>query len=125
AVVRDGVVGARQLVSGASDVVPGGRRAVHVTVKDGFQPPLGAVVDVLAAYDPAIAAGAGMTARAALVARGARVLALATPTPGTDGSALGSGNAEGTAGSGETVLVTTAPPRSDRPAAAPHLALPP
>jgi len=106
ALLRDDVVGARHLVSGASDVVPDGRRAVHVTVKDGFQPPLGAVVDVLAAYDPAIAAGAGTTSRATVVARGARVLALAAPTPGTDGSAIGSGNADGTAGSGVTVLVT-------------------
>ena len=31
---------------------PLGDRAVHVAPKDGFRPPLGAVVDVLAAFDP-------------------------------------------------------------------------
>jgi Flp pilus assembly protein CpaB len=106
ALLRDDVVGARHLVSGASDVVPGGRRAVHVTVKDGFRPPVGAVVDVLAAYDPAIAAGGGSAGRATVVARGARVLALAAPTPGTGDALTDGSNADGMSGSGVTVLVT-------------------
>jgi Flp pilus assembly protein CpaB len=106
ALLRDDVISARHLVSTAGDVVPSGRRAVHVNVKDGFQPPVGAVVDVLAAYDPAIAAGAGTAAQATVVARGARVLALTGPAPGTDGSGVGGGNADSTIGSGVTVLVT-------------------
>ena len=30
---------------------------MHVVVKDGFQPPVGSVVDVLATYDPSLATG--------------------------------------------------------------------
>ncbi len=103
ALLRDDVVGARHLVADASDAVPDGRRAVHVVVKDGFQPPVGAVVDVLAAYDPAIAAGAGTPGRATVVARGARVLALASP-PADLPAATGE-NAD-PAGPGVTVLVS-------------------
>jgi len=68
ALLRDDVVGARHLVArdragtegpGIDGIVPVGRRAVHVLVKDGFQPPVGSVVDVLATYDPSIATGSG------------------------------------------------------------------
>jgi Flp pilus assembly protein CpaB len=100
--LRDDVVGARHVVSGASGLIPDGRRAVHVVVKDGFQPPVGAVVDVLAAYDPATGAGAGTAGRATVVARGARVLALAGGSPG-DTASTGGGD---TSGAGVTVLVT-------------------
>lgn len=103
ALLRDDVVGARHLVTDASDAVPDGRRAVHVVVKDGFQPPVGAVVDVLAAYDPAIAAGTGSAGRASVVARGALVLALAVP--GGDVSTGGTESSD-TTGAGVTVLVT-------------------
>jgi Flp pilus assembly protein CpaB len=107
ALLRDDVVGARHLVSGASGAVPDGRRAVHVVVNDGFQPPVGAVVDVLAAYDPAIATGAVTPGRATVVARGARVLALAGTSPDDDASTAGGGSGSGdTTGAGVTVLVT-------------------
>jgi Flp pilus assembly protein CpaB len=109
--LRDDVVGARHLVSGASDAVPDGRRAVHVVVKDGFQPPVGVVVDVLAAYDPAIAAGAGTAGRATIVARGARVLALAGASPSDDTASAGGGD---TTGAGVTVLVTEESPTRPR-----------
>jgi Flp pilus assembly protein CpaB len=107
ALLRDDVLGVRHLVSDASDAVPAGRRAVHVVVKDGFQPPPGAVVDVLAAYDPAIATGAGATGRATVVARGARVFALAgAPAPDAAAATGGSSGSGDTTGAGVTVLVT-------------------
>ena len=70
ALLRDDVVGARHLVAGVNGIVPVGRRAVHVVVKDGFQPPLGSVVDVLATFDPS-STGAGTPGRATIVAHGA------------------------------------------------------
>ena len=101
--LRDDVVGARHLVAAGNGVVPPGRRAVHVVAKDGFQPPPGSVVDVLATYDPTISTVSGSPGQATLVARGAQVLALAgTPqTGGTSAPADGSGS-----GSGVTLLVT-------------------
>ena len=57
ALLRDEAVSARHLVADANGVVPVGHRAVHVVVKDGFQPPLGSVVDVLATFDPASTSG--------------------------------------------------------------------
>ena len=101
ALLRDDVVGARHLVTATDGVVPEGRRAVHVVVKDGFQPPVGSVVDVLATYDPSIAAGTGAAGQATIVARGAAVLALAGAPAGAD-----------TTGSGVTLLVTEAEARS-------------
>jgi Flp pilus assembly protein CpaB len=80
--------------------VPLGERAVHVLVKDGFEPPIGTVVDVLATFDPSIAVAAASAGEATVVARGARVLALAA-TPRDDSSA-----SEDSAGSGVTLLVT-------------------
>src|SRR5262245_3815610 len=106
ALLRDEVVGSRHLVSSASGEAPDGRRAVPDVVKDALQPPAGAVVDVLAAYDPAIATGGGATSRATVVARGARVLALADASAPDDAS-IGGGSATGDAtGAGVTVLVT-------------------
>jgi Flp pilus assembly protein CpaB len=106
ALLRDDVLTARHLVSGTSGAIPDGRRAVHVVVKDGFRPPVGAVVDVLAAFDPAIATMAGAPGRAAVVARGAQVLALSSAPPGEDAGALGGSSAADTTGAGVTVLVT-------------------
>jgi Flp pilus assembly protein CpaB len=72
ALLRDDVVGARALTSadrrGLDAVIPPGKRGIHVVVKDGFRPPIGAVVDVLAALDT--------DTTATLVATGAQVLAL-------------------------------------------------
>jgi Flp pilus assembly protein CpaB len=98
--LRDDVVGARHLVTAGNGIVPPGRRAVHVVVKDGFQPPPGSVVDVLATYDPTISTVSGSPGQATLVARGAQVLALAgAPQTGDTGAP-----ADG--GSGVTLLVT-------------------
>jgi pilus assembly protein CpaB len=120
ALLRDDVVGDRHLVAaegsraataggeepgpGINGVVPAGRRAVHVVVKDGFAPPIGAVVDVLATFDPSIAVGAGSPGRATVVARGARVLA----GIGTAQSSGSGTDASGTSGSGVALLVTEA-----------------
>jgi pilus assembly protein CpaB len=109
AMLRDDVVGARHLVKGFAAgtnapglgaIVPLGERAVHVLVKDGFEPPVGAVVDVLATYDPSIPVAAASAGEATVVARGARVLALAA-TPRDDSSASGDST-----GAGVTLLVT-------------------
>jgi Flp pilus assembly protein CpaB len=118
ALLHDDVVGARHLAPGADGrggaginaVVPAGRRAVHVLIKDGFQPPPGAVVDVLATYDPASTDVAGPAGQASVVARGAQVLALAGTTPAATGGDT-SGSDE-TAGAGVTLLVTEAEARA-------------
>jgi Flp pilus assembly protein CpaB len=95
---RDDVIRAVHLASrdrtGLDGIVPVGRRAVHVAIKDGFRPRMGAVVDVLAAFDPALG-GPGTRHTAITVARGARVL-------GVDDVAQS--GAEG--GAGVTLLVT-------------------
>jgi Flp pilus assembly protein CpaB len=94
----DDVVRAAHLATadrhGLDAVVPVGRRAVHLVVKDGFRPPIGAVVDVLASFDPASAVVAGARGRATTVAAGALVLAV------DDASDAGTN-----AGSGVTLLV--------------------
>ena len=118
AMLRDDVVRSRHLVSdggggrGAAinGVVPAGRRAVHIVVKDGFQPPVGSVVDVLATYDPSLARVAGSPGQATVVASGARVLALAGPAVDS-GSAVDPGSVD-TTGAGVTLLVTEAEARS-------------
>jgi pilus assembly protein CpaB len=114
ALVRDDVVSARHLVRaddpGINGVVPAGHRAVHVIVKDGFQPPVGAVVDVLATYDPSLASVAGSPGKATIVASGARVLALGGSTQSADTGATGAGS--DTTGSGITLLVTEDEARS-------------
>ncbi len=107
ALLRDDVVSARHLVAGINGIVPAGRRAVHVDVKDGFQPPVDAVVDVLATFDPSLAAGAGTAGRASVVASGAQVVALAGVTASGTSDAGGS-TGTGSSGAGVTLLVTEA-----------------
>jgi Flp pilus assembly protein CpaB len=99
--LRDEAVGARHLVTRAGGIVPEGGRAVHVVVKDGFQPPVGSLVDVLATYDPSIAT-AGAPGQATVVARAARVLVLAGTAP--------NGTSDGS--TGVTLVVTEAEARS-------------
>jgi Flp pilus assembly protein CpaB len=60
--------------SGVDGVVPDGSRAVHLTPADGFCPARGAIVDVLAAFDPTAVVVDGARASAVIVASGARVL---------------------------------------------------
>ena len=62
--------------SGVDGIVPEGDRAVHVTPADGFRPPRGAIVDVLAAFDPTAVVVDGARASAVIVAGGARVVAV-------------------------------------------------
>ena len=81
--------------TGLDGIVPVGRRAVHIRVGDGFRPAVGAVVDVLAAFDPALGAD-GPRNEASAVAVGARVLAVDDPAAsGPEG------------GPGVTLLVTS------------------
>ena len=100
-VLRDAIVFAHHLAaanrSELDSVIPVGDRAVHVTPKDGFSPPLGAVVDVLAAFDPTAVKVEGAGDAAVIVASGARVL-------GIDSDA-GNGD-RNDAESGVTLLVT-------------------
>ncbi len=105
AVLRDDVLRAADLApasrTGLDGVIPVGRRAVHLVLKDGFRPPLGAVVDVFAAADPSVANAApgstSDTATALTVARGALILAVDDAGSSSAGS-----------GSAVTVLVTEA-----------------
>jgi Flp pilus assembly protein CpaB len=83
--------------TGLDAVVPRGERAVHVTPKDGFRPPRGSIVDVLAAFDPTVVAVDGPADAAVVVASAARVLAV------DDQSTAGEGT--GTT-AGVTLLVT-------------------
>jgi Flp pilus assembly protein CpaB len=83
--------------TGLDGVIPLGDRAVHVNPKDGFLPPVGAIVDVLAAFDPSVVTVQGAAHAAVVVASGARVLT-------ADGSAGKAGN-DG-ADTGVTLLVT-------------------
>jgi Flp pilus assembly protein CpaB len=62
--------------SGIDGIVPEGERAVHVTPADGFRPPRGAIVDVLAAFDPTAVVVDGARDSAVIVASGARVVAV-------------------------------------------------
>jgi Flp pilus assembly protein CpaB len=106
-VLRDAVVFTRHLApanrAGLDGVVPVGDRAVHVSPKDGFRPPPGAIVDVLAAFDPTAVTVVGGTDEAVVVAAGARVLATdATPTDPSSASST----------AGVTLLVTEAEARA-------------
>jgi Flp pilus assembly protein CpaB len=96
--LRDGVVTTRALAAanrtGLDAVVPDGRRAVHVALDDGFRPPPGAVVDVLAAFDPSAVVVDGSESTAVTVAHAARVVALDDVRSGDAGA------------SGVTLLVT-------------------
>lgn len=102
-VVRDAIVFASQLApadrTGLDAVVPAGQRAVHVVPKDGFRPPRGAVVDVLAAFDPSAVTIEGAGNAAVVVAVAARVIAV-------DDAASGSSGGSSTVNAGVTVLVT-------------------
>lgn len=77
--------------TGLDGVIPVGDRAVHVTPKDGFRPPAGSVVDVLAAFDPTAVVVDGPPDAAVVVASGARVLAVddASNQDGGDASNAG------------------------------------
>jgi Flp pilus assembly protein CpaB len=90
-VLRDAIVFAHHLApadrSGLDGIVPVGDRAVHVGTKDGFRPPVGAVVDVLAAFDPTAVAVVGARDAAVVVASGALVLAVDNSAP--DGESSG------------------------------------
>ena len=105
-VVRDAMVFTQQLAAanrtGLDAVVPVGDRAVHVAPKDGFRPPLGAIVDVLAAFDPTVVTVEGAGNAAVIVAAGARVLDV--DDSGGDGSGT-------SANAGVTLLVTDAEAR--------------
>lgn len=81
--------------TGLDAVVPAGDRAVHVSIADGFRPPTGSVVDVLAAFDPSAVTVDGADGTAVTVARAARVLSV-------DDDA----RSDGTTGVGVTLLVT-------------------
>jgi Flp pilus assembly protein CpaB len=74
--------------TGLDAIVPLGERAVHVTPHDGFRPPRGSIVDVLAAFDPTVVAVDGPADAAVVVASAARVLAVDDAVEG-DGSNAG------------------------------------
>jgi len=78
--LRDSILFGQHLApadrSGVDGVVPVGSRAVHVAPADGFRPPLGAIVDVLAAFDPTAVVVDGARTSAVIVASGAQVLAV-------------------------------------------------
>ena len=97
--LRDDVVRAGDLAPGSRTsvdaVIPVGARAVHVLTKDGFRPPVGALVDVYAAFDPGAAAAPPAALRAARVAGAATVV---------DVDALDESGASGSGG--VTLLVT-------------------
>jgi len=97
-VLRDSLVFAAHLApvdrSGVDGVVAVGQRAVHVTPADGFRPPRGTIVDVLAAFDPTVVVVDGARTSAVIVASGALVVAV------DNGDAIDDTNA------GVTLLVT-------------------
>jgi Flp pilus assembly protein CpaB len=99
--LRDAIVFARQLAPAdrteLDAVIPAGDRAVHVVPKDGFRPPLGANVDVLAAFDPSVVRVEGAGNAAVVVAAAARVIAV-------DGRSGGASSDD--AETGVTLLVT-------------------
>jgi Flp pilus assembly protein CpaB len=100
-VLRDAVVFAQHLApagrTGLDAVVPVGDRAVRVVPKDGFRPARGAIVDVLAAFDPTVVNVEGSGGAAVVVASGA--LVLTNDDPATRGEG-------GSANAGVTLLVT-------------------
>jgi Flp pilus assembly protein CpaB len=99
--LRDDVVRAAHLTaadrSSLDGVIATGERAVHVVLKDGFRPPEGAVVDVLASFDPASISPVGARGRAAVVAGGARILHIDSAV-----------DSQGASATGVTLLVTDA-----------------
>jgi Flp pilus assembly protein CpaB len=103
-ILRDAIVFTHHLASanrtGLDAVIPAGDRAVHVIPKDGFRPPQGSTVDVLAAFDPSAVAVDGPADAAVVVASGARVLAVDDASSGDASTA------------GVTLLVTSPEARS-------------
>jgi Flp pilus assembly protein CpaB len=99
-VLRDAMLFTHHLAaanrSGLDAVVPVGDRAVHVVPKDGFRPPLGSIVDVLAAFDPTVVTVEGAGNSAVVVAGGARVLEVDDADSGSSDSTT----------TGVTLLVT-------------------
>jgi Flp pilus assembly protein CpaB len=92
--LRDDVLRASDLAPGARSgidgVIPAGRRALHVVLKDGFRPPVGAVVDVLASADPTVAVSGRPLASGTAVTVAEGALVLAVDDPGTSGAGSGS-----------------------------------
>jgi pilus assembly protein CpaB len=97
--LRDATVTERALAprtrTGLDAIVPPGHRAIRVVSADGYRPPAGAIVDVLAAFDPTVVLVEGAIAEAVTVARAALVIA-------RDEGAT----SDGTEQSGVTLLVT-------------------
>ena len=100
-VLRHALVFAHHLAAAdrtaADAIVPRGDRAVHLAAKDGFRPPAGTIIDVLAAFDPTAVTVEGSTDEAVVIAAGARVIAVDDDT---------SNGASNGASAGVTVLVT-------------------
>jgi Flp pilus assembly protein CpaB len=69
---------------GVDGIITPGYRAVHVSPADGFRPPRGAIVDVLAAFDPTVVVVDGARGSAVIVASGAHVVAVDDPDAGDD-----------------------------------------
>jgi pilus assembly protein CpaB len=90
-VLRDSLVFAAHLAaadrSGVDGAVGVGQRAVHITPADGFRPPRGTVVDVLAAFDPTVVVVDGARTSAVIVASGALVVAVDEGNAGDDTNA--------------------------------------
>jgi pilus assembly protein CpaB len=105
-VLRDAIVFRAHLAradrTALDAVVPPGDRAVRVVPKDGFRPPRGTVVDVLAAFDPSVVTIEGAGNAAVVVAEAARVIAVDGP---------GAGGGSGAANTGVTLVVTEAEAR--------------
>ena len=105
-VLRDTVLFTHHLAraerTGLDAVVPVGMRAVHLTPKDGFRPPRGSIVEVLAAFDPTAVAVDGPADAAVVVASSALVLEV-------DDSSTGEGDASS---AGVTILVTNTEARA-------------
>jgi Flp pilus assembly protein CpaB len=74
---------------GLDGIVPRGMRAIRVVVTDALEPRIGAAVDVLATYDPAVATGRGDSTD--VVAEGVTVLRVDR----RDGSGAGRAGAAG------------------------------
>lgn len=117
-VLRDDVVRRRQLTRADRDGITGllapGRRAVHVVAADGYQPPAGATVDVLATFDADAFADApqararGGSASAHVVAAGAQVVGVDTGDVTITESGSGASGSGDTTTAGVTLLVTDA-----------------
>lgn len=94
-VLRDAILFAQHVApadrTGLDAVIPLGNRAVHVAPHDGFRPPRGSIVDVLAAFDPTVVAVDGPADAAVVVASAARVLAVDDAATTTEGNGATAG----------------------------------